>query len=210
MWNRRLEIRGKSGETMIKSEKNQGLKGYKHLDYKWKQAQKKISDQNSKNISQQKFFKKASLGQLLAKTRKLVGHVGGSAGWASDFWSQLSSWPQGRGIESHVRFPNSSQSLLQMVSPPPSASHLPHVHYLPLSKIILKTSRVLGTLWLLGGTHNGAAAVGDRGWCLKELSAELIHDPAMPLLGIYPEGPTAGSWKYTYTRVQGTALVTTA
>ena len=34
MWNRRLEIRGKSGEKMIKSEKNQGLKAYKHLDYK--------------------------------------------------------------------------------------------------------------------------------------------------------------------------------
>lgn len=34
MWNRRLEIRRKSGEKMIKSEKNQGLKAYKHLDYK--------------------------------------------------------------------------------------------------------------------------------------------------------------------------------
>lgn len=53
--------------------------------------------------------------------------------------------------------------------------------------------------WL--GKHNSASAL-ETGWqFLKELNIKLSYDPAIPVLGVYPEGPKTYVYRKTHTNV---------
>jgi hypothetical protein len=82
------------------------------------------------------------------------------------------------------------------------SSHLIHVRI----AIIKNTPQVLARMWrkrnpstLMVGMQTSATTLEKIWWLLKNINIDLLYDPAIPLLGIYPKECNSGYSKSTCT-----------